>query len=231
MKFAVCDFAVKTLFWFQVPPALSGHCEHWAAGYSLKIVWNKPPGVWTAVEVNVSGRTLRTGNQEEQHLTASGFQPAATYQVSLTALSGTVRRSEPSVFLCHTDPRGKSGCSSLCCTHSKQRLSGPMGTPSVGWNADVSLLWSGVIAGSAVAVLLVGVLICIAVFIYYRRPKIRLVLPLWLTHTLHKYAQISLFFTNAGKGCSAVAPNSRTKSQSKSIPVSGETSDIVCAAS
>lgn len=131
MKFAVCDCAVNALFWFQVPPALRAHCEYWAAGYSVKIVWNKPPGVWTAVEVNVSGRTLRTHHQEEQYITASGFQPATTHQVSLTALSGTVRRSEPSVFQCHTDPRGKSCWRLLCFTHSRQRLSGPTGTPSV----------------------------------------------------------------------------------------------------
>ncbi|XP_056885165.1 receptor-type tyrosine-protein phosphatase H-like isoform X1 [Takifugu flavidus] len=115
-----------------IPPVLSGHCEHWGGGYSVQIVWNKPPGVWTAVEVNVSGRTLRTG---EQYVTVSGFQPATAYQVSLAALSGAVRRPEPFVFLCHTDPRG-------------------------------------VIAGSVIAVLIIGVLLCIAAFVYYKRPDI-----------------------------------------------------------
>eukprot|EP00066_Takifugu_rubripes_P012307 XP_011601573.1 PREDICTED: receptor-type tyrosine-protein phosphatase H isoform X1 [Takifugu rubripes] len=118
-----------------IPPVLSGHCEHWGGGYSVQIVWNKPPGVWTAVEVNVSGRTLWTGEQGEQHVTVSGFQPATAYQVSLAALSGAVRRPEPFVFLCHTDPRG-------------------------------------VIAGSVIAVLIVGVLLCIAAFVYYKRPDI-----------------------------------------------------------
>lgn len=104
--------------WFEVPPVLSAHCEHWGGGYSVQIVWNKPPGVWTAVEVNVSGRTLRTGEQGEQHVTVSGFQPATAYQVSLAALSGAVRRPEPFVFLCHTDPRGESRDSLVCFTQS-----------------------------------------------------------------------------------------------------------------
>lgn len=96
------------VLWFEVPPGLSAHCEHWGGGYSVRIVWNKPPGVWTAVEVNVSGQTLQLGEQGEQYVTVSGFQPATTYQVSLAALSGTVRHPEPFVFPCHTDPRGES---------------------------------------------------------------------------------------------------------------------------
>lgn len=127
----LCDCAVNTLFWVQVPPALSAYCEYVAAGFSVKIVWNKPPGVWTAVEVNVSGQTLRTDDPEIPHITVSGFQPAATYQVSLAALSGAVRRLEPSVFPCATDPRGKPCYNLLCFTHSKQGMSGLTGTPSV----------------------------------------------------------------------------------------------------
>ena len=92
-------------------------------------------------------------------------------------------------------------------------------------------LWSGVIAGSVIAVLLLGVLICFAVFVYYRRPGIiRLVLPLWLTWP-PEICSKSLFFTTAGKSSSVVATCSGVKSQSKSIPVSCETSDITCSAS
>lgn len=232
--FALCDCAINTLFWFQVPPVLSARCEYSAAGYSVKIVWNKPPGVWTAVEVNASGRTHKTSVQEEQYITVSGFQPAKTYQVSLAALSGTVRSLEPSVFPCSTDPRGKSCCSLLCFTHSRRWLSGLTGTPSVmeHWCLfDTWFLWSGVIAGSVIAVLLFGVLICIAVFVYSRRSRIiRLVLPLRLTYPL-LICSNSLFFTTAGQTCSVVAPNSQVKNQSKSIPISCETTDIICAAS
>lgn len=231
---SLCDCAVNTLFWFQVPPALSGHCEYSAAGYSVKIVWKKPPGMWTAVEVNVSGRTFWTKNQEDQDITVSGFQPATTYQVSLAALSGTVRRSEPSVFPCPTDPRGKSRSSLLGFTNSKQWLSGLTGTPSGMELWCLLAIWflcSGVIAGSVVAVPLLGVLICIAVLVYHRRLKIfRLVLPLWLRYSPWTCSN-RLFFTTAGKHCLVVAPNSRVKSQGKSIPVSRETSDIICTAS
>lgn len=117
---ALCEWAVNALFWFEVPPVLRAHCEHSEAGYSLHIVWNKPPGVWNAVEVNVSGHTLRAGEQGQQYVTVSGFHPATTYQVSLAALSGAVRRSEPFVFPCRTDPRGESSYSLACFTQSKQ---------------------------------------------------------------------------------------------------------------
>lgn len=113
MSCSLCDCAVNTLFRCPVPPALSAYCEYWGAGYSVKIAWDKPPGVWTAVEVNVSGRTLRTDDPEQQYMTVPGFQPATTHRVSLAALSGTVRRLEASVFTCPTDPRGKPLCSLL----------------------------------------------------------------------------------------------------------------------
>lgn len=106
---AVCDWTVKTLFLFySVPPDLSAHCEYWAAGYSVFVVWNKPDGVWTAVEVNVTGKTYTGGKDGEQDIKIPGFQPARTYEVSLASLSKTVRSSEPFVFSCSTDPRGES---------------------------------------------------------------------------------------------------------------------------
>lgn len=92
---------------FSVPPDLSAHCEYWAAGYSVFIVWNKPAGVWTSVEVNVTGKTHKVENGE-QHIKISGFLPARTYEVSLASLSGTVRSYKPIVFSCPTDPRGES---------------------------------------------------------------------------------------------------------------------------
>lgn len=91
-----------------VPPDLSAHCEYWAAGYSIFIVWNKPDGLWTAVEVNVTGQTHKVGEAGEQDIKLSGFLPARTYEVSLTSISGTVRSSEPFMFSCSTDPRGES---------------------------------------------------------------------------------------------------------------------------
>ncbi|KAK2820301.1 hypothetical protein Q5P01_023260 [Channa striata] len=116
------------------PPGLMAHCEYLASGYSIKIVWNKPDGVWTAVEMNVSGRTYSAGNQSEQHYTIHGFQPAKHYTVSLISLSGSVRSSTAFVFTCSTDPRG-------------------------------------VIAGSVLGVMFF-LLICLAVFILFRRPDL-----------------------------------------------------------
>lgn len=92
---------------YSVPPDLRAYCEYREAGYSVFIAWNKPDGVWTGVEVNVTGKTHKVG-QGEHHLKISGFLPARTYQVSVASLSGTVRSSEPFVFKCSTDPRGES---------------------------------------------------------------------------------------------------------------------------
>ncbi|XP_040923282.1 receptor-type tyrosine-protein phosphatase H-like isoform X3 [Toxotes jaculatrix] len=114
------------------PPSLRAHCEYSEAGYSIMIAWNKPEGVWTEVEVNVTGQT-HFANEGEQYIKISGFQPAKTYEVSVDSLSGTVRSYEPFVFLCSTDPRG-------------------------------------VIAGAVVAVVLFVVLVCVAVFILFKRP-------------------------------------------------------------
>lgn len=106
----VCDRTVKASYplFYLVPPDLSAHCEYWAAGYSIFIVWNKPDGVWTAVEVNVTGEIYKKDKIGEQHLKIPGFLPAKTYKVSLASLSGDVRSLEPFVFSCSTDPRGES---------------------------------------------------------------------------------------------------------------------------
>nr|XP_043870621.1 receptor-type tyrosine-protein phosphatase H-like isoform X18 [Solea senegalensis] len=96
-----------------LPPTLSAHCEYWNAGYSINIVWNKPYGLWTAVEVTVSEQSHTFPENGEQHATIHGFLPAQTYTVSLVSLSGTVRRSDPVVFSCATDPRGVIAGASL----------------------------------------------------------------------------------------------------------------------
>ncbi|XP_061613362.1 receptor-type tyrosine-protein phosphatase H-like isoform X1 [Phyllopteryx taeniolatus] len=99
--FLQCQLKLTT-----IPPDLTAHCEYWESGYSVFIVWDTPEGLWTAVEVNVSGQTHTAEDTEQRHITIGGFQPARTYPVSLSSLSGTVRRSKPYVFQCPTDPRG-----------------------------------------------------------------------------------------------------------------------------
>ncbi|XP_061666416.1 receptor-type tyrosine-protein phosphatase H-like [Syngnathoides biaculeatus] len=128
--FLQCQLRLTT-----IPPGLTAHCEYWEAGYSVFIVWDAPEGLWTSVEVNVSGRTHTVQDVEQRHIKIGGFQPARTYQVSLSSLSGTSRRSEPYVFQCPTDPRG-------------------------------------VIAGSVLAVLLLGALVGLAAFVLLKRPDI-----------------------------------------------------------
>uniref|UniRef100_UPI0037E84A90 receptor-type tyrosine-protein phosphatase H-like n=1 Tax=Semicossyphus pulcher TaxID=241346 RepID=UPI0037E84A90 len=87
------------------PSDLIAHCEHWAAGYSVFITWGKPAGVWTEVQVNVSGKTEKILDNETQHIIIPGFLPAKTYRVSVWTVSGP-RWSAPYVFTCATDPRG-----------------------------------------------------------------------------------------------------------------------------
>ncbi|XP_041830468.1 receptor-type tyrosine-protein phosphatase H-like [Melanotaenia boesemani] len=117
-----------------LPPLLTAHCEFWGSGYSARIVWDKPNGVWTSVELNVTGKNLFVSGQAD-HLIIDGLQPAKKYKVSLASVSGTERKSEPFVFSCLTDQRG-------------------------------------VIAGSFFAVLLFGLLACVVVFIFLKRPDI-----------------------------------------------------------
>ncbi|XP_050922375.1 receptor-type tyrosine-protein phosphatase H isoform X9 [Lates calcarifer] len=88
------------------PSSVSAHCDYLGAGYSISVVWIKPNGVWTQVEVNVSGQSHPVPANGEQSIQISGFQPARTYEVTVDTLSGHVRSSAPYVFLCDTDPRG-----------------------------------------------------------------------------------------------------------------------------
>ena len=92
----------------SVPPSLKAYCEYSGGGYSILVVWDKPAGVWTEVEVNVSGQTHKVPQNGEQQTKISGFSPARTYVVSLDSLSGPARSYEPLVFKCSTDPRGES---------------------------------------------------------------------------------------------------------------------------
>ncbi|XP_067433235.1 receptor-type tyrosine-protein phosphatase H-like [Thunnus thynnus] len=99
--FPQCDHVLT------IPPSdLTARCEYWAAGYSILIVFDKPDGLWTTVEVNVTGETYKEHNNETQDIEIAGFQPARTYDVSLALISGNVRSLKPYVFQCPTDPRG-----------------------------------------------------------------------------------------------------------------------------
>lgn len=89
-----------------MPSNIVARCKYWAAGYSIFVVWDKPYGVWTAVEVSVRGQNYTIEEDDEQSLNVSGFLPARTYEVSVASLSGPWRKSEPYVFSCLTDPRG-----------------------------------------------------------------------------------------------------------------------------
>ncbi|KAM4624348.1 receptor-type tyrosine-protein phosphatase H-like isoform 2-T2 [Polymixia lowei] len=133
--FPQCDHSLTI-----IPPDLKAHCDYSAAGYSISVGWEAPDGVWTGVEVHVSGETHTVHNNRELETQISGFQPAKTYQVSVASLSGTLR-SNLYIFNCSTDPRG-------------------------------------VIAGAVMAVIIICLLICLAVFIWRRKPHLfRLVLP------------------------------------------------------
>lgn len=107
------DCPVKESFYlfYSVPPRLHANCENWDAGYSVRIVWDEPEGVWTAVEVNVTGKSPKKVNHGEHYTILPGFLPAKHYEVSLSSLSGigkgSEQRSEPYVFSCATDPRGE----------------------------------------------------------------------------------------------------------------------------
>lgn len=104
----VCDFFP----WFHpVPADVHATCKYSNGGYSIDVVWKKLEGVWTEVEVKVNGQNHTLSANEGEQIKIPGFQPAKTYEVSISSVvnvSGTVRRSPPYVFDCYTDPRGKS---------------------------------------------------------------------------------------------------------------------------
>lgn len=99
---------MRLFLFYPDPPKLSPYCKNWAAGYSMFIGWHKPDGIWTAVEVEVTGKVYKINDNETQNIEIPGLLPARTYELSITSLSGTVRSPEPSIFSCTTDPRGES---------------------------------------------------------------------------------------------------------------------------
>lgn len=94
-----------------VPSNIGAHCPYFSNGYGIQVVWERPYGVWTSVEVTVGGQNHTIHRDAEQSLNINGFQPATTHQVSVTVLSaspsGPPSRSEVFVFSCLTDPRGE----------------------------------------------------------------------------------------------------------------------------
>nr|XP_061807665.1 receptor-type tyrosine-protein phosphatase H-like [Nerophis lumbriciformis] len=69
--FVQCHLQLTT-----IPPDLTAHCKYWEFGYSVLIVWDKPDGLWTSVEVNVSEQMHTVEDMEQQHIEIGGFQPA-----------------------------------------------------------------------------------------------------------------------------------------------------------
>ncbi|KAM9560540.1 receptor-type tyrosine-protein phosphatase H-like isoform 1-T1 [Salvelinus alpinus] len=119
-----------------VPPALiRPRCDYLSSGYAFSLAWDVPEGIWTSVEVNVTGKSpQRVEGEWVMKADIDGVQPAQAYQVSLASISGH-RMSKAVSFSCNTDPRG-------------------------------------VIAGSVMAVLLLCLLVCLAFFIWRRKPEI-----------------------------------------------------------
>ncbi|XP_028332597.1 receptor-type tyrosine-protein phosphatase H-like isoform X2 [Gouania willdenowi] len=91
-----------------LPPSsiVNAHCDYWGSGYSIRVVWDAPYGLWTHVEVNVTGENVLVSENDKRHTIINGFQPAQTYGVSVS-LRYEERMSERAfVFDCSTDPRG-----------------------------------------------------------------------------------------------------------------------------
>uniref|UniRef100_A0A4W5RID3 protein-tyrosine-phosphatase n=1 Tax=Hucho hucho TaxID=62062 RepID=A0A4W5RID3_9TELE len=118
-----------------VPPdPISPKCDYLSSGYAFSLAWDVPWGIWTSVEVNVTGKSpQRVEGERVMKVDIDGVQPAQTYQVSLASIS-RFRMSKAVSFSCNTDPRG-------------------------------------VIAGSVMAVLLLCLLVCLAFFIWRRKPE------------------------------------------------------------
>ncbi|KAJ7984561.1 hypothetical protein DPEC_G00356070 [Dallia pectoralis] len=116
------------------PPDLKDPvCYYKLGGYAFGLSWDASEGLWTGVEVNVTGQSPQLVNGSQVMVTViNGVQPAQTYQVTLASISGH-RLSNAVSFSCQTDPRG-------------------------------------VIAGSILAVILFCILVCLAFFIWRRKP-------------------------------------------------------------
>ncbi|KAJ8399939.1 hypothetical protein AAFF_G00406690 [Aldrovandia affinis] len=89
-----------------VPPQVTGlHCDYVARGYGFSLSWEPPQGVWTQVEVKISGRNPHNATGTEMGTVILGVKPAQTYHMTVTSVSGTMR-SASVTFQCETDPRG-----------------------------------------------------------------------------------------------------------------------------
>lgn len=89
---------------YLVPNSVTGlHCRYSSGGYGLTLVWDRPNGGRTAVQVNMSSKTFsHTG----ERLYIDGLLPAQWYTLTVSALSGPMQ-SVPVSITCQTDPRGK----------------------------------------------------------------------------------------------------------------------------
>ncbi|KAL2078501.1 hypothetical protein ACEWY4_026186 [Coilia grayii] len=67
--------------------------------FYVSLRWEEPLGVWTELEVNVGGNSYPVESGTELHV--PGLQPAQTYSVSVTSLSGAMR-SSPQPISCQT---------------------------------------------------------------------------------------------------------------------------------
>ncbi|XP_052344120.1 receptor-type tyrosine-protein phosphatase H [Oncorhynchus keta] len=101
-KLPLCE-QVETV----VPPALiRPRCDYLSSGYAFSLAWDVPEGIWTSVEVNVTGKSpQRVEGERVRKVDINGVQPAQTYRVSLASISGR-RISQAVSFSCTTDPRG-----------------------------------------------------------------------------------------------------------------------------
>lgn len=93
-----------------MPSNIKASCPYFNKGYSILVVWEKPVGVWTHVEILVNGKNYTESQSDKQSLTISGVKPATTHDVSVTVLSkppaAPSTSSETFRFKCKTDPRG-----------------------------------------------------------------------------------------------------------------------------
>ncbi|KAG7274471.1 hypothetical protein CRUP_001436 [Coryphaenoides rupestris] len=87
------------------PQDIRVQCEYESSD-AILLRWEPPEGVWTGVEVTMTGRDpVMVGEGGAFQTVLYGFQPAKTYRVSTCLLSGDMR-STVHVLYCSTDPRG-----------------------------------------------------------------------------------------------------------------------------
>ncbi|XP_062311344.1 receptor-type tyrosine-protein phosphatase H-like [Osmerus eperlanus] len=88
-----------------IPPQVTGlHCGYMSGGYAFSLSWNPPQGVWTQVEVEISGQSPRNVTGTKTDIVIKHVKPAQTYHITATSVSETMK-SETATFECQTDPR------------------------------------------------------------------------------------------------------------------------------